>query len=283
MRKLLVTLVLLIVIGGAVFFVGWIQVTLPANTYAVLFSKTSGWEAEVLAPGTFVWRWQRIIPTNMTVYRYELSPRRATAALSAALPSGDVYSAFLGEDASFDYDISVRVGYSVLPEALPRLAERRDLLPEDVRAYLDVVESVLSQRVSSIVTELVEDDSIPISQSAGYADVAETLASRLPQSFPNLEIISVDVTELSLPDMQLYRRARDAYLTYVDERAEALSDAAREVALDQAEAARDLDLLEHYGRILDSYPILLDYFALGKELDLDPLNLRDLTPPTTDQ
>lgn len=283
MRKLLVVLLLLVILGGAVFFVGWIQIVLPANTYAVLFSKTNGWEDEVVDPGVFTWRWHRLIPTNLSVYSYELSPRHTEASVSGALPSGDVYASFLGEGTSFSYAVTVRVGYTVKPEALPNLARQQALLPDDLSAYLDVIDSVLNQRIAAIIVGLLEREEVRISVTGGYADVEESLQTRLPQAFEELQILSVDVTDLSLPDLGLYERARDAYLSYVDNRSEALSSAAQAVAMDQAESARDLDLLEHYGRILDNYPVLLDYFALGRDVDLDPLNLRSLTPPTTEQ
>lgn len=283
MRKVLVVLLLLVILGGGVFFVGWIQIVLPANTYAVLFSKTSGWESDVVEPGVFTWRWHRLIPTNLSIYSYELSPRHTQASVTGVLPSGDIYASFLGEDASFSYSVTARVGYTVKPDALPQLAQKQALLPDDLSVYLDVIDSVLNQRVAAIIVGLIEREEVRISVTGGYADVEESLQTRLPQAFEELQILSVDVTDLSLPDLELYERARDAYLSYVDDRAEALSEAAREVALDQAETARDLDLLEHYGRILDSYPVLLDYFALGRDVDLDPLDLRSLTPPATEQ
>lgn len=283
MKKLLVALVILIVLGAVVFVIGWVQITVPANGYAVLFSKTSGWESEIVEPGTFQWRWQRLLPTNSKTYIYELTPHRSDVSVRGSLPSGEIYAAFLGEDASFSYSIDLKVAYSVKPSELPRLAQERGVVPEELSAYLDQTEASLSERISALVVDLVERDEVRITQTGGYADVAETLETRLPAAFPQLEIVAIDVIELALPDLGLYAQAREAYNDYVDQRAQALADAAREVARDQAVAARDLDLLEQYGRILDSYPILLDYFSLGREIDLGALNLQELTPPTSSQ
>jgi hypothetical protein len=37
-------------------------------------------------------------------------------------------------------------------------------------------------------------------------------------------------------------------------------------------------MLERYGEILDRYPVLLEYFRVGQEIDADPLNLESIIP-----
>ena len=68
----------------------------------------------------------------------------------------------------------------------------------------------------------------------------------------------------------------------LEARAEALREAARELARQEADTEQDLAMLERYGEILDRYPVLLDYFRVGQEIEGDPLNL-DAILPQTDQ
>ena len=56
MKKFLILLILLLVIGGVVFFFGWIQILLPPGTYAVINTKTGGYEEKAIPAGDFAWR-----------------------------------------------------------------------------------------------------------------------------------------------------------------------------------------------------------------------------------
>jgi len=86
MRKLFVSLIILIIVGGVGFYFGWIQIQLPANTFGVIFTKTNGYEASVVRPGTFEWRWQRLLPTNLTLYTYTLAPQSTNVTVAGTLP-----------------------------------------------------------------------------------------------------------------------------------------------------------------------------------------------------
>jgi hypothetical protein len=57
MKKFIFLFIILLIAGGCAFFFGWIQILIPAETYAVAFTKTGGFDDEVIEPGKFVWRW----------------------------------------------------------------------------------------------------------------------------------------------------------------------------------------------------------------------------------
>ena len=40
MKKALVTLIILLVLGGVVFYFGWVQIRLPADACAVIFTSS---------------------------------------------------------------------------------------------------------------------------------------------------------------------------------------------------------------------------------------------------
>src|SRR6056297_3206225 len=101
--KLVLFLILLILIGGAAFYFGWIQFQLDEHTYGVVFSKTSGYEEEVLRPGEFNWRWEALIPTNMTLHEIEVLPRSVDLEKSGSLPSGSIYAQAVEASTDFKY------------------------------------------------------------------------------------------------------------------------------------------------------------------------------------
>jgi len=47
MKKFLAGLIVLVVLGGVVFFFGWVQLAVPPGSYGVLRSKTHGVDPQV--------------------------------------------------------------------------------------------------------------------------------------------------------------------------------------------------------------------------------------------
>jgi hypothetical protein len=276
MRKLLVTLAILAVLGAAVFFVGWVQLTLEPGTVGVVFSKTSGWEADVVLPGTFVWRWQRLIPTNFTLYTYEPKTHDTTVRADGTLPSGDAIEMLLESANAFDYDVRIAVTWRVRTDRLPSLARDSGLLPDGLETFATTIEARLERIATEATLELIESNSERIALTSAYADITDFVRSRLDRELPEIEILAVNPTRIELPDLDLYVRAREIVQEILDARADALIAAADRIAETQAESDRELLLLERYGEILDRYPVLLEYFRVGQEIGDDPLNIESL-------
>ncbi|MCL2234031.1 MAG: hypothetical protein FWB99_13265, partial [Treponema sp.] len=127
MKKFLLFLLFLTGIGGAGFFFGWAQLTVPPGSYGVLRSKTHGLDTQVIREGEFRWLWYKLIPTNVTVSTYTLGPVTRSIRSSGSLASGQVYAALAGVDADFSWEISGEISFSIRPEALPELTLRENL------------------------------------------------------------------------------------------------------------------------------------------------------------
>jgi hypothetical protein len=280
MKRLLITLVLLAVVAGVVFFFGWVQFQLPPDANGVIFTKTNGWEEAVVAPGEFVWRWQRLLPTNLTLYVFELQPHQTSVALSGSLPSADTFESILGSSASFSYELNLEVVSRIPPEELPRLAETEDLRPEGLDQYYEAFDARITQIATDTVLGLLDEDPEMLSVGTTYSLIADAVDEMLASQLTGIEILSVSPTRIELPDMELYRAARDLSDELITARADALAAAARESAAAQQETERQLLMLERYGEILTRYPVLLEYFQLGRDIESDPLNLGDIVPPT---
>ena len=99
--KGLISIIVLLGVAGTMFVAGWIQILLPAATYAVLFSKTGGYDARVIAPGTFAWRWERVIPRNVTLYYFAVQPVTVAIPIRGQLPSADTVASVLPGNVDF--------------------------------------------------------------------------------------------------------------------------------------------------------------------------------------
>ena len=183
---------------------GWIQILLPPATYGVLFSKTGGYDPEVMAPGVFVWRWERVIPNNVTLFLFEVQPHSITTPISGELPSAAAVASMLpgaAGAADFRYQATVSVTFAVRPKALPALVSGEGLTPED----LDRWTRMKGTAVGRVALELLQRRA----QATALTDLAALEAGirdPLAAEFPELQVLGVRFSDLHLPDIEIYDR-----------------------------------------------------------------------------
>ena len=119
MKKFLVVLLFLALLGGTVFFLGWTHLTVPPGSYGVMQSKTHGLDPEVIRDGEFRWLWYKVLPTNVDVSVFTIGPVRRVIESSGNLSSGDIYAALVGITENFSWEVSGEFSFSLKPEALP--------------------------------------------------------------------------------------------------------------------------------------------------------------------
>jgi len=266
MRKALVIFILVLAAAIAVFYLGWIQIRLPAGGYAVVFTKTSGYEDRIIAPGTFSWRWQRLVPTNLTLYRYPLQPYSTEVAVEESLPSAELYARVLPENPDFSFRATVRVRFSLRPESLPELLRVEKLTPDALPDYYQRTAEALSRSIA----ERARRGELASEAALHGGPIAGSLRGELEQEFPHLQILDLQVQDLRLPDPQLYALARESYRSLVESRDRARDAAAASLAGEKEQEARALEALAAYGELLNKYPVLLKAMYVqhltGKEL-----------------
>ncbi len=269
MRKFFVSLVILIIAGGVAFYFGWIQLQLPADTYGVIFTKTNGFEQKVVKPGTFVWRWQRLLPTNLTLYTFKLAPQQTTVSSSGTLPSGSLYSQYIAGSPDFSYKVSLSLSYLLKPESLPRLMIDDSVTPKTLdKWYADFAKQCSTAAQDFIATQSASGDIV----SGGFAGLQGALLKHLAKTFPLVKFISVTPETIQLPDVALYQKAKQQYLGVVDAEQQARRQAAvNKTNLDQL-ASQRIDMLKRFGELFNQYPVLLKYF------DLDPAKRQNIIP-----
>lgn len=260
----------------AALLVGWLQLALEPDTFGVISTRGGGFDPVVVRPRGFTWRWQRLVPKMLTLYRFGLAPRLAELPVSGTLPSGAVYAALVPERPDFAYELHVAVRYRVKPEALPRLAERDGLRPEGLAEWYRTADADLVRQVTETALS---------SEAPDAPGVAADIAARLPGRVPDLELLDVAPTVIRMPDRELYARLRSLYFAALDARRPALVDAAGRLAVLEAEARIDEQkhlqsaaVLDRYGKLLDEHPGLVQFLFLttSGRMTIDDLRTLDV-------
>ncbi|MFP4329857.1 MAG: hypothetical protein ACLFP6_03975 [Spirochaetaceae bacterium] len=272
MKKFLITLILLAVIAGTGFFFGWVSFRLTGEEYAVAFTRSDGWLTEPVRPGEFRWIWQALLPTNLTLHRFPLTPREISVEESGTLPSAELYSRYVEGEPQFSYSLAFDLTYRLRPEALAAALAAEETTPENYESFRSSLEASLKNEARTAIVEgmerIAEDPVIGVA-----AELGESALSRLEDSVDGVEIISLTVTDAEVPDPFIYAVARENYRALEEGRREGLNQTARSAAESRVLDEERRRALEEYGRILREYPVLLDYFRLSAETGADPLEL----------
>ena len=274
MKKAVVILLILVALGATAFGFGYVPLRLEPGTRAVLFSKTSGWSHRVFEAGQFAWAWELLIPTNATLYVFSDEPRQVRVESRSVLPSADVYAQYIDGQPDFTQRVTLRVRYRLAAEGLRELVPS-GLRPDGVDDWYQDTDAAIQTRVLQIVGQEVSnsaDSDTPLTSAALTSVVQERLVDRMPE----ITVIALSVDAFELPDVELYRQARDTFRAVQTARREALASAARELATAQASNDARIGNLERYGQVLTDYPVLLDYLEIAAQNNSDPLDLTQL-------
>ena len=265
--RALISILLLLGAAGAIFVAGWIQILLPPATYGVLFSKTGGFDPRVMAPGVFVWRWERVIPNNVTLFLFEVQPHSIETRLSGELPSAEAVASMLPGAASaadFRYQATVSATFAIRPDALPALVSSEGLTPEDLNHWTEMKGTAVGRAALELLQMRAQATALS-DLAALEAEILDPLAAR----FPELQVLGVRFSDLHLPDTEIYERGRRAYLELTDAQYEARREAVIDLAYERERglAAHEtrraaLQVLREYGVVLQEYPVLIQFLAL---------------------
>jgi hypothetical protein len=272
MKKFFLTLFILLILGGAAFFFGWAQLSVPPGSVGVIRSKTHGIDPVLVREGEFRWIWYKLIPTNVNITVFRLEERRYSFSVRNSLPSGDVYSAFAGINADFSYEVSASLSWSLKPLSLVFLTEEHGI---DSREALQSFEENLSQEIGTFIRGWLGSETLSSAEELERllgSGRSARLEEDILKAFPHIENLSCLVQSAAFPDFALYRQIRGLYEDYLLKQRTYLGAALDQKAEERIESRFRFDELEKYGELLTKYPILLQYLALEKGLD-------PVTPP----
>ena len=248
---------------------GWVQFLIGPGEKALVFTKTHGWEHELINSGTFAWRWQRLLPTNMTLVTFTHETRSLTEQVTLELPSSRVLADFFEID-PFELSFSVTLEYEITPEGY------RALIPGAIAAnqnnYLDVTEPLeelhnqVKNRLLGLIHNYAREYPVP-----SFQDLKNYILSRENA----VQIVFGSIQNILVPDQELYTVAKEQFLLHMEETTALLTEISKEQMVSERIDRGRIALLQDYGKVLQTYPDLLQYFRLISETGLDPLNLQE--------
>ncbi|MDR2759763.1 MAG: hypothetical protein LBB78_10340 [Spirochaetaceae bacterium] len=266
MKKLWITLFFIIVLGAGVFFLGWVQLTVPPGTYGIMRSKTHGVDPELIQEGKFRWIWYKLIPTNVVISNYSLKRINVSIQFEGTLPSASTYTSLSGLMADFSYKLSGSLSCTLKPDALPALIVAKNITDEaDLRAYenslAEEIKNFAIQRLSSYV-----EDEEKAEELLGL-ESTDRLQKDIAEAFPDLDNLSCSLYAVHLPDITLYHSVQALSKDYLDRQRYLLQPEINIQADKHLESLLRFDELTRYGELLTKYPVLLQYLAIENGSD----------------
>lgn len=263
MKKFVAFLIILIILGGAGFFFGWAQFSVPPGTYGVMRSKIYGVDPDLIREGEFRWVWYKLIPTNVDITAYTVKPVNRSIRSSGSLPSGGVYASLAGINADFSWEITGEFSFNLKASGLPALVETENLTgQEDLDAleerYAGRVEVFILERIRTLTADDAKTEALFLSASVPGLDNAVLGA------FPDIENFNCRIQMIRFPDYTLYQSVKGLYNDYIAHQETSLRVDLTINAEGRIANRLRFDELAQYGELLTKYPVLLQYLALEK-------------------
>ena len=211
-KSLFACFIILAIFGAFVFFLGWTQIRVSPDKVGVLKSKTGGVYKDPVYSGKFSWHWEFLLPTNAEFQTYDLKPYYIKSKVKGALPSGEVYSSYSDEKINFNYEFDFDFNVSVKPESIVSLTS--DVIvsgQESLDKYVkDSCDSISKAIASEIVKKAHENSAFYPSTLSSEELISMIDAGKLNRY---LELNNVSLTYVSFPDIALYNKVRESYLS----------------------------------------------------------------------
>ena len=277
--KALLFIILILILGGCIFFFGWIQISVPSNSYTVVFTKTSGFDQTVVKPGSFTWRWEKLIPKNTSLFVFQFLPYQTVVEATGVLPSGTLYASFVPESPDFSFAVKYSITLQFVPEKLPHLVETYGVTAENIGVWYQREADSLAQQATEQISNLEEPAIL-----YNVKRISQHLVNSLSDDENMVEIIDIRPIQVQLPDLDLYYLAKETYFAINTAQKETRIAAIRQLEVQRERERQTLSVLEEYGRLLSEYPVLVDFINMmqtsGQGVGIGELKLPDVLHPS---
>ncbi len=254
-KKIFIDFIIILIAAVAVFFIGWIQFYVKPGNCGVMVSKTGGLYEKPVVSGSFVWRWERLLPTNVDLRIFSLTPYKSTQVISGELPSSELYSSYLAVKQDFSYRIQLRVSLCSSPEKLVQIVKQNDIhTQEDLNAFYELKAKSVLQNVVKIYMQ--GDSDFTAYESVLSSEQVKKIISYSSGDLDLVDITGIEVLSSKIPDIALYETARKTYEEYQKKVSDILSSKALEQANRILEEDRSLRQLERFAELMQKYPQL---------------------------
>lgn len=262
MKKFLANLIVLVVFAGACFFIGWITFLVKPGYCAVMFSKTSGIYEKPVMPGVFTWRWERLLPTNVTLETFDLSPFKTTQVVSGTLPSSKIYDDFADVKHNFSYNFKLNLSFNFTPEAILQMYRNNKIRTnDDLYEFYENRAKLASSFVAEYLIEKKNDSLLQVS-AFSEEQILKILMSH-KGDFDGITFSSIELLDCTLPDYEVYLESKKAYEEYLVLLKNRLDEKAEQHADKYIEQQMVIDQLEKLGALMKKYPQFEEMFKDG--------------------
>ena len=162
-RSFFVCFIILVLFSGTLFFIGWTQFRVKADTAGVLVSKTGGVNENVIEGGEFSWHWEFLLPTNAQLRLFSTKPVMVEKRISGELPSGSVYAGLYKNSPDFSYNFDFLISAAVSKDSLPSLVKDGSLT--DQNSLEKYINYAADDFIRSAVQKLI---SLPVSLPCSF-------------------------------------------------------------------------------------------------------------------
>lgn len=213
MKKFLASVFILLVFGGAVFYIGWTQFKVKADYIGVVVSKTNGIDKIPVENGKFSWHKEFLLPTNATIKLFSIQPVNVNKTVSGELPSGSVYSAIFNSNDNFSYSFDFSISVTLAPEKIPELLQDNKISGnEDLQQYLEKACDTIAQLSADYILKKVSENPMFRSESIRRDDILRSI--QIYKEFPEIDITAFSVLNTKLPDYVLYTKIQEQFLSH---------------------------------------------------------------------
>ncbi len=267
-KKFFLNIFILVTAAAVVFYFGWMQFRVSQGTYVVMTSKTSGINEQVLRYGEFVWKWQNLLPTNVTLIPFSEKSYAVVYTEKGSLPSAELYCAQVDGPADFTYNISMEVS-SVIDEneVLSLVKEGKVHSQEELDSFMKERNLMFAKHVAEYLVR--NGSSKYFGQSFILSGTEATeLSGKFGNNFRGISFSMVKVNNAKLPDMDVYERARQSFNVFQDGVDKELNVIAKDFADSLFDDDRTMKQLEEFAKLMEKYP---QFSELSKSGNLIPV------------
>lgn len=266
-RKFLSTFIILIIFAIIVFFFGWIQFLVKPGTCAIMTSKTSGLYKEAIVAGKFLWRWERLLPTNVQLETFSLKSFESNQVVQGFLPSGDIYSNEFDKNLDFSYKFDMNISLNVNAQTIYELYKANKIQNDnDLQKFLEQSAKSLSFIIAQEILKSNENNSDYVQNQILSENFINQILSK--NNFSGIQINSVELKNSKIPDVKFYNTIKNFYDSYLENIKSKIDKKAEEQAQKILDEDRNLKRLEQFAELIKKYPELND---LAKNGDLSSL------------
>ncbi len=275
--KYVIFFVFLILIAGGLFYAGWIQIHLDENTYAVAYTKSNGYLKDVYSPGNFSWSVYRLIPGNFKLIKFLLKPQIRKESMSGILPSGKVYGKFLPGQPDFDFKLIFSISFAIKPDKLPELVSAGSLTPQTLMQLYTQTADSLRVNIRNLFFQKVSESDTKGNNLFFTNSFSDSVKQMVKNKFSSFKLLNFSPIEITIPDLKLYKKARDTYFAFLDSRSSfEITDSQKTVETELRERSK-MELLKRYGELLKQYPELVQLLVSDSKLRDEVLPRIDLS------